>query len=103
MTRTLTTPKPTGIAAKATIDNLSVQLYRGPDLRVDPANSGFSFVIHHRDENGGKIDSHTEFIPLRNWPAPLRARMQDLRAMIIAYAETEGILEPGTDTDDFKK
>lgn len=101
MTRTLNTPEPAGIAEKVTIDRFSVTLYRGPDLRLDTFSSDFSFVLHYRDADGNKVDSHIESIPLQRWPGPLRNALKDIRAMILAYAENENLLSADTDTNEF--
>jgi hypothetical protein len=76
------------------------------DMQYDEAGDviresiNFELIVDQVDANGAIAGTVREVVNIDDWPAALKTDMKSLRDKVIAYAETQGYLQPGTDEDD---
>lgn len=80
----------------------SLILVRNPDSNktLDSANTRLNYTVSDLHEDGDKTERARTNIFMGDWPPAMRAAIRTLHDMIVQHAETSGVFDPGTVTED---
>lgn len=99
MTRVRTTPvNITVIEDRITSFTLAIEYHA--DGTINQQNTRFGYFVDNMNSDGEVVDTRGRGVNMEDWPAALKADIKTLYDRILIDAENQGLIGPGTDTDD---
>lgn len=100
MARQLDTPK-TRPTTHQVIDEWTITIVRNVDLSVNTSQTNLFYIVLDLDDDGLEVRRAERRVVANEWPPAFLAEIKSAHKKIIADATNEGLMEAGTDTDEY--